>query len=130
MADSKLLDLRPELQSIARQFLDACNTLFRTRITETWRNADEQGAAHDKGLSNAKAGESPHNCCDAHGKPSARGFDFAILEKDGTYVKDGADPRYAKAGEIGESLGLVWGGHFPKPDYDHLQLKNWKSLPL
>lgn len=37
---------------------------------------------------------------------------------------------YCKLGEIGKSLGLVWGGDFHSiHDYPHFELPNWRSLP-
>jgi peptidoglycan L-alanyl-D-glutamate endopeptidase CwlK len=30
---------------------------------------------------------------------------------------------YLEAGQIGESIGLEWGGRWSKPDYPHFQLK-------
>jgi peptidoglycan L-alanyl-D-glutamate endopeptidase CwlK len=58
-----------------------------------------------------------------------KAFDIAIL-KDG---KPTWDPKvdvdgdsawdYYEAGQLGESIGLVWGGRWKKPDYPHFQLK-------
>ena len=30
-------------------------------------------------------------------------------------------------GLLGKTVGLVWGGDWKKPDWDHLEMKNWKS---
>jgi peptidoglycan L-alanyl-D-glutamate endopeptidase CwlK len=61
-------------------------------------------------------------------------FDIAILA-DGqptwdpkVSVNDNDDPDYLEAGQIGESIGLEWGGRFkdgkgrPRPDAPHFQL--------
>ncbi len=32
-------------------------------------------------------------------------------------------PDYIEIGEIGESVGLKWGGRFSSPDYPHFELK-------
>lgn len=38
---------------------------------------------------------------------------------------------YCKLGEIGEQLGLVWGGRWHSiKDYPHFELPTWRSLPL
>ncbi len=38
---------------------------------------------------------------------------------------------YTRAGEIGESEGLVWGGRFKSiKDYDHFELPGWRDLPM
>lgn len=130
MTDNNIGDLDPVLQPIAHQWLAECSAALAPsmlRITVTWRSGDEQGAAYDKGLSNAQAGQSPHNCCNENGVAASRAFDFAIFQ-DGSYVTDGKDPRYAQAGQIGKTLGLAWGGDWKHPDYDHLEMADWKSV--
>lgn len=128
MTDSNLDDLDLRLQPIAKQFLVLCNEHFTTKITVTYRGSDEQDAAHAAGLSNALAGQSPHNCVDANGKPASKSFDWAIFESDGTYVTDGTDERYKNAGTVAKTLGLKWGGDFLHPDYDHAEMINWHSI--
>jgi peptidoglycan L-alanyl-D-glutamate endopeptidase CwlK len=58
----------------------------------------------------------------------SRAFDIAIL-KYGMPVWDlkvnvnkNDIPDYNEAGQIGESVGLKWGGRFPKPDRSHFQI--------
>lgn len=128
MTDANLDHLNPLLKPLAEQFLLLTNAQFTTKITITWRSSDDQDKAHVAGLSNALAGQSPHNCCTEFGLPSSRAFDFAILDERGHYVTDGTDPRYATAGRVAKSLGLKWGGDFTKPDYDHAELMNWRSV--
>lgn len=134
MTDANIQDLCPELLAIYREWLAECHVVgLATRAIVTWRSADEQNTAKAKGLSNASAGESPHNCCDSAGLPNSKAFDYAIFDGNAHYVTDGMDDRYRHAGEIGKSLGLVWGGDWTiekdgcKPDWDHLQMKNWKT---
>lgn len=128
MTDSDINDLCPELKNIYSEWLIECHKAgLAVKAIITWRSGIDQNAAKVKGLSNASAGESPHNCCDAHGNPFSKAFDFAVFDTDASYVKDGTDPRYTQAGEIGEGLGLEWGGRWHHADYDHLQLSNWKT---
>lgn len=134
MTDRNILDLCPELLTLYRQWLMECHAAgLAVKAIETWRSHIEQDQAKAKGLSNASAGQSPHNCCKADGSPNSKAFDFAVFDHDASYVKDGTDHRYTLAGEIGEKLGLVWGGRWTlkkngcNPDYDHLQLNNWKD---
>ena len=53
--------------------------------------------------------------------------------KTGAYVTDGNDQRYATIGQIAEAEGLDWGGHWTpaidgcQPDYDHIQMRGWKT---
>lgn len=129
MTDSNINDLCPELKTIYTDWLNACHAVaLAAKATVTWRSTIDQNVAKVRGLSNAGAGESPHNCCNPDGSPASRAFDFAIFDKNAQYVKDGTDPRYAQAAEIGKKLGLVWGGDWNSfPDYDHLELANWKT---
>lgn len=129
MPDSNLLHLDPDLFKIYRQWITQCHAAgLAVKVIVTWRSAADQNAVKANNLSNASAGQSPHNCCDAEGDPCSRAFDFAVFDKNAAYIKDGADPRYRHAGVIGERLGLVWGGRWKHPDYDHLEMKNWKTL--
>ena len=119
----------------------------------TYRSGDEQNLEHAKGrtskgvpclclrrmnpigkckrhplgltVTNAKAGESPHNCVDKSGKPASRAFDFAIRLPDGGCDWNATDALWKRAIAIGRDLGLdsgaAWG------DSPHMQLKNWKA---
>ena len=128
MTDANLDDLDPRLKPLAEQFLMFCNLQFTTKIIVTYRSGVDQNAAHDAGLSNASAGQSPHNYLSIEDMPCSRAFDFAIFDAEGKYITDGRDERYANAGQIAGSLGLAWGGLWHHPDYDHVELANWRSL--
>lgn len=121
-----LAQLCPELWPIAREFLAQCTSQkLIVKILVTWRSSVDQDKAKAAGLSNASAGESPHNVCDASGTPASCAFDFGIFDN-GTYITDGSDERYNQAGQIGKHLGLCWGGDFHSIfDPDHLELPNW-----
>lgn len=120
--------LDDRLIPLAEQFLAQCKAAgLDCRITVTWRGEAAQNAAKAANLSRAKFGDSPHNCHDQDGQPCSRAFDFAIF-RDGEYVKNGSDSAYSKAGQIGEKLGLTYGGRWHTPDFDHLQLPNWRNL--
>lgn len=136
MADRSLSDLDPAFQPVAQQFLDACNAAIApssVRPIVTWRDAADQNAAEECGLSKAGAGESPHNCVDANGNPAARALDFGVFAPDGTYVTRGEDDRYAQCGTIAVGLGLVYGGNWTPetdgcdPDADHVEIAAWRS---
>lgn len=132
MTDRDQTHLNKLLQPIATEWLANCAAVgLKTEIIVTWRNPADQNAAKAEGLSNAAAGQSPHNICDKNGNPASCAFDFGIFESDGSYVTDGTDPRYAQGGAIGKALGLVYGGDWLWPcfkDYDHLELESWKQL--
>ena len=129
MSDRAISDLCPELQILAREWLAQCKAAkLNVGLIVTWRSPADQNAAEAEGLSNASAGQSPHNCCNTDGTPASKAFDFGVFEADGKYVTDGSDARYQQAAEIGKSLGLVWGGDFSSIfDPDHLELSNWKT---
>ena len=127
MTDSKLSDLCAGIRYLAQSFVTRCNASGLTcKITVTWRDPAAQDAAKAAGLSNAAAGQSPHNCVDANGNPASQAFDFALFSGE-TYITNGEDPRYKQAGMIAESLGLVWGGRWHHPDFDHCELVDWKT---
>lgn len=129
MTDRSLDDLCPQLQTLYAQWLANCTAAgLNVRAIVTWRDAADQNEAKAEGLSNAAAGDSPHNCVDANGNPSSKAFDFAVFTAAEEYITDGTDHRYAEAAEIGKQLGLVWGGDFSSIfDPDHLELPNWNA---
>lgn len=128
MNDRNLNDLCPELRAIAIQWLAECTAAgLIVKIIVTWRSSADQDAAHAQGLSNAAAGDSPHNCCDDMGAPASRAFDFGIFTSGGVYVADGTDARYHEAAGIAKNLGLVWGGDWLHPDWDHLEMADWRD---
>lgn len=124
-----LSQLCPELQPIAREFLAQCTSQGLTaKILVTWRSAAEQNKAKAAGLSNASAGQSPHNICNINGNPASYAFDFGLFDN-GAYITNGSDDRYRKAGQIGKQLGLCWGGEFKSIfDADHLELPGWRYI--
>lgn len=59
----------------------------------------------------------------------SRAFDIVLFKSGRVHwdikvdVNDNEIHDYLEAGLIGESVGLVWGGRFSKPDYVHFQMK-------
>lgn len=52
-----------------------------------------------------------------------KAFDIVIMENEKPDWKI-TNPKWTKAGEIGEMIGLIWGGSWKgKPDFSHFQLK-------
>lgn len=134
MSDRDLSDLDPALQTLAQKFLDQCQTEgIDAFITETYRSEEEQNADYAQGrttpgkiITNARYGESPHNCVDASGNPAAKAFDFAIKDATGVLDWDASDPEWRAAIKIGEEE-MDSGSEFHSPkDSPHLQLRNWK----
>jgi len=58
----------------------------------------------------------------------SRAFDIALLKAGKPHwdikvsVNGNEIPDYEEAGKIGESVGLIWGGRWKKPDYPHFEL--------
>lgn len=129
MTDRDPTHLCPELLGTYHEWLMKTHAAgLAVKAIVTWRSPADQNAAKAEGLSNASAGESPHNCCDEEGTPASRAFDFGVFNPDGSYVTDGHDARYAQAAAIGKGLGLVWGGDWTGfKDFDHLEMPAWKD---
>src|ERR1700733_3525118 len=120
------------LRVIYAEWLERCSAAgLDVKAIATWRSALDQDAAKAEGLSNAAAGQSPHNCTDANGNPASKAFDFACFDLTGKYITDGADHRYQQAAEIGKALGLAWGGDWESfKDFDHMEMKGWNTSSL
>lgn len=129
--------LDPRFLPQVNEWLERCNneiTDGHVRVTVTYRGPAAQKIAAITGKSKASYGQSPHNCVDISGNQCARAVDFAIIDPHGAYVSNGEDHRYTQAGKLAESLGIEWGGSWKPekdgcdPDYDHIQMANWKSV--
>jgi peptidoglycan L-alanyl-D-glutamate endopeptidase CwlK len=144
MASRRLEDLSKTMQPLCRAFLDKCRADgMDVIIICTYRSSEEQNREYSKGrttssgigvtakrplgrtVTNAKGGQSYHNRTDSQGNPAAEAFDFLPLHNGkAVWNTTGQDfELWLRAGEIGESLGLVWGGRFKMRDYPHMQLK-------
>lgn len=130
MASRKIEDLHPDLQPLAREFLAECEAAgMDILVTCTHRSGEEQDALYSIGRSkpgkrvtNAKAGQSKHNFT-LGGKPAAKAFDVVPLVG-GKPMWSATHPHWAKAGEIGEALGLEWAGRWKTfREFPHFQLR-------
>jgi hypothetical protein len=142
----KIEDLVPEMQSKAREFAGRMAEVgIPFMFTRTRSTVKEQAALYAQGrrdlaevnLLRAVVGWSP-----IREKENRRvtwtmksrhldgeAFDIAILS-DGqptwdekVSVNDNDEPDYLEAGQIGEAIGLTWGGRFKNCDPCHFQLK-------
>jgi len=158
---NRIDDLEPVTREKCLDFQEAMAARGRpVRITHTLRTDDEQNYQFAKGrtirsdvpcthasgprpvgtcaqhplgaiVTNARAGESAHNQI-VDGKACA--FDFCF---DGKTTRQcyppSSDPGWALAGEVGEALGLSWGGPrgagdtftFDRPHFNRI---GWKKL--
>lgn len=138
MASRDPKTLHPLLQPLAQQFLVQCMAEgINAFLTCCYRSNEEQDDDYAQGrtksgkiITNAQAGQSAHNTTLANGTtPAAKAFDFAIKKDEGNLDWDASDAKWQRAMAIGESLGLYSGEHFPRKDYAHLELINWKDIP-
>lgn len=134
MPSRKIADLHPDMQPLCAQFIANCaDDGIKIGISCTYRSNEEQDQYYASGrtipgriLTNAQAGESPHNCTLDDGTPAAKAFDFFIYNDDGSTLDwNAADDKWRAAILIGKSLGMVSGDSFKFRDTDHFELKDW-----
>lgn len=125
--------MHPDLVKLCYAFLMQCSKLgIKLKITQTYRSVAEQDALYAQGrtapgkkITNARGGQSPHNTV-VNGQPAASAFDIVCIGSDGK--PDWNSPNFAKAGSVGSSVGLTWGGDFKSiKDMPHFELPNWKK---
>jgi peptidoglycan L-alanyl-D-glutamate endopeptidase CwlK len=129
----KIEDLVPEMQAKAREFAGRMAEIgVPWMLTSTYRSQADQDALWRIGRSEPGQRVTWTKISRHTGRTA---FDIAIL-KDGkpcwdvkASVNEDDTPDYLEAGQIGESIGLIWGGRFkrqdgaPIPDYPHFELK-------
>lgn len=108
-------DLDPSFQPVAQELIDRCRAAgIGVVIITTRRTAEEQADCVKRGVSWVK-----------HSKHQD-GLAIDLVPEHLMKEKNWApkDPLWAQMGEIGESLGLVWGGRWKKtPDMGHFEVK-------
>ena len=126
MASRKVDDLMPAMQEKARAFAGAMAEAGVPFIfTCTRRTQAEQ----DELFSRGRTKPGPKVTWTLKSKHiDGEAFDIVIC-KDGipqwnikTDVDEDGIPDYTEAGQIGEAIGLVWGGRWRTPDFPHFQL--------
>lgn len=138
MASRNIQDLAKPLQPLASSFINTANALLLKRglntsvfITCTWRSNEEQAKLYEIGrtvkgrkVTNAKPGESKHNCIDPKTKkPAAEAFDIAILVN-GKLDWNLESDIWQLVGKLGEELGLEWAGRWERfREGPHFQLR-------
>lgn len=132
MINSRLLtDLLPPVAERAQKLLDMCAAEgIDLLITSTYRDFEAQNRLYAQGrtlpgqiVTWAKAGDSWHNW--------RRAFDVVPLKngKPVWSIRGHDKDTWLRVGEIGMSLGLEWGGSWPRhPDYPHFQDRMGRTL--
>jgi peptidoglycan L-alanyl-D-glutamate endopeptidase CwlK len=111
--------LLPEVQPLATKLIEEATAEgIRVKIICGTRTYAEQDKLYSQGRSSpgpivtkAKGGQSNHNF--------GLAFDIGIFGENGAYY--GEHPDYRRCGEIGEKLGLEWGGDWKFVDEPHFQ---------
>lgn len=120
-------DLHPKVADLAQQFIDECARIgIKVIITSTYRDHAAQAELYAQGrtkpgrvVTNAKPGQSWHNWRVA--------FDFAPVV--GGKIPWNDAELFKRCGQIGESIGLEWGGRWKSfPDMPHLQYTGGLTL--
>ena len=120
--------LHPEIRTKCQELIKKCKTRgIDIIISQTLRTKAEQDAIYAQGrtkpgkiLSNVRYPKSMH-CW-------GLAFDVAVI-RSGKAIWDTA--AYKPVGELGEKIGLEWGGRWTKfPDAPHFQLPNFSIAAL
>jgi peptidoglycan L-alanyl-D-glutamate endopeptidase CwlK len=127
----KIEDLTPAMQEKCRLFAGRMAEIgIPWMLTCTFRSQDEQDALWRIGRSEPGQRVTWTKISRHTGRTA---FDVAIL-KDGkpcwdtkVSVNENDIPDYLEAGQIGEEIGLVWGGRWRSPDYPHFELAKGES---
>ena len=118
---SLIATLRTPVQKLAKKLLaEAALSDIALDVVQAFRSAAQQDAYYAQGrtapgpiVTGLKGGQSMHEW--------GLAFDVAV-DKDGKPTWPANIPLWTQIGVMGEALGLVWGGRFPHPDYDHFEL--------
>jgi peptidoglycan L-alanyl-D-glutamate endopeptidase CwlK len=122
-SEAKLSGVHPTLRAKAVELIKKAHAAgVNILITQGYRSIDEQNELYAQGrtkpgniVTQVKGGYSYHNY--------GLAIDFAVYAKDGKTINWNVDKDWMKVGEIGESLGLEWGGRWTGfKDYPHFQL--------
>jgi peptidoglycan L-alanyl-D-glutamate endopeptidase CwlK len=121
MSSRKVEDLIPVMQVLFHDFEAAmAKAGLEFVVTCTFRSQQEQDQLYAQG----RTMPGPIVTWTEHSKHSeGKAFDVAVLEN-GKVTWDAG--KYIVPGQIGESVGLFWGGRWKTPDRPHFELKEGK----
>lgn len=117
----KLDDLDPEFRSLAVELLARLTEAgIPCMVIDTLRTPEEQAENIAKGVSWTK--NSKHLTGRAI---DIAPYDHYQLHGPDKLKWDASDPVWQRIGEIGESVGLVWGGRWQQRDLGHFEMPLW-----
>ena len=101
-----------------------------------WRSKKAQDLLYESGrtmpgrlLTYARGGQSWHNV-ERFGLPASLAYDLILVAVGGRDALPDDDAAWTIAGELGEGLGLTWGGRRRSLDMGHYQLDDRGELSL
>ena len=122
----KIEDLHPHVASLCRKFIERCKEAgVDVLVTSTYRDHESQNALYAQGrtapgkiVTKAKGGQSLHNHKVA--------FDVVPLVNGKAIWND--EGLWRKIGQIGQEVGLEWGGNWKFQDKPHFQYTGGLTL--
>jgi peptidoglycan LD-endopeptidase CwlK len=123
---STLGRLQPNAAQLARQLIEkAMEKGIVIKLLSGLRTIEEQNALYAQGrtkpgqvVTHARGGSTVHN--------TGLAFDIGVFRED-KFIQD-SDPIYDTIGELGRSLGLIWGGDWQTfPDRPHFETPDAKD---
>jgi peptidoglycan L-alanyl-D-glutamate endopeptidase CwlK len=100
---------------------------IRLVVTSGFRSFEEQDSSYEQGrttpgpiVTQVRAGHSWHNY--------GLAFDVAVLDEHGRPRWPENAALWRRIGQLGEGVGLTWGGRFPTPDRPHFELRGGLSI--
>ena len=122
----KIEDLHPHVASLCRKFIEQCKEAgVDVLVTSTYRDHESQNALYSQGrtapgkiVTKAKGGQSFHNHKVA--------FDVVPLVNGKAIWND--EGLWRKIGQIGQEVGLEWGGNWKFQDKPHFQYTGGLTL--
>ena len=121
-SNKKLVNVHPYVKNKAIELIKkAYAEGIYIQVTQGFRSIEEQNELYAIGrtkpgkiVTKAKGGQSIHNY--------GLAFDIVVLNNDGSLNWNTSDKRWKRVGQIGQSIGLEWGGTWKTfKDYPHFQ---------
>lgn len=123
--------LHPRLQTMIVRLKELCELNgLKIGIGDAFRTTEEQNALYAQGrttLGNIITNAKGTTYSSAH----QWGIAFDFYRDDGTGAYNDSDDFFTKVGNLGQSIGLEWGGTWTSfVDKTHFQLPDWGSTPF
>jgi len=109
MGSNRLEDLTPDTRRVAEKLIQLASLRgIKIKVVSTLRSCEDQAKIYasntpEKKVTGASGCRSWHTW--------GRAVDVIILDENGKMVP-GSDHKYDELGDIGKSLGMIWGGNF------------------